>query len=129
MTWYQQQLKDPKWACRRVEFIAKNDGICHECRREHEQDNPLQVHHISYVRGMNLWDYPDELMLVICKGCHLERQCQDEEARYEFSRLCGKLTLWEVHEVKKAIRNLVDDGEWKVSMFDAYQAICKAAQK
>lgn len=39
----------------------------------------LQVHHLDYFIHHNPWDYPDDMLITLCKDCH-----QKEIARYKF---------------------------------------------
>lgn len=64
---YSDQLKSPKWQKRRLQVLESAGWKCCHCGKE---DRQLQVHHGAYLRGVDLWDYPDEMFHVLCDKCH-----------------------------------------------------------
>lgn len=125
MKTYAEKLKDPRWTCRRADIIEKNGGLCQQCGQGVGEVGPsLQIHHVAYIRSREPWDYPDELLICLCPTCHTNRQVHDEEARFEFARLIGRLSSWEVYSLSKKIREHLDAG-WKPKLFDAFEAIKK----
>ncbi len=69
---YAEKLKDPRWQRRRLEIMNRDDFRCLDCGSE---SNTLNVHHVIYRKKLDLWEYPDELLLTLCSRCH--------EARHE----------------------------------------------
>jgi hypothetical protein len=104
---YAEKLRDPRWRCRRAERIE-------------QAGEPLEVHHVIYIRRRDPWDYPDELLLVLCGTCHTDRQVHDEEAQVEFARMCARLKSFEVYEISKGLRGLNDSEGWKPKVHDAF---------
>jgi hypothetical protein len=119
---YAQKLQDPRWRCRRADLIQKAGFCCTECNAEQEVDGPLDFHHVIYIRRRDPWDYPDELLLVLCGTCHTDRQVHDEEAQVEFARMCARMSSFAVYELSKAIRGSLDR-EWAPKIHDAYAAL------
>lgn len=82
---YAKQLMDARWQVRRSEVMRAANFTCEECGMNAEElgriEVQLTVHHIFYIRGKMLWEYPDALLLCACKPCHFERQ-QIEEHIY-----------------------------------------------
>lgn len=66
---YSEQLKDPRWQKKRLEILQRDEFKCVQCDDEKSQ---LHVHHVYYLKGKYLWDYPDILLVTVCKTCHAE---------------------------------------------------------
>ena len=63
---YAQQLKSPEWKAKRLEILKRDDYKCTKCG----ETKKLHVHHLSYTSGCNAWEYPNENLITLCKGCH-----------------------------------------------------------
>lgn len=75
MKTYQEKLKDPRWQeCR--ERILERDGYeCKKCGGF----NILQVHHKEYkTHTSDPWDYPDDVLITLCKKCHSSLHLKEE---------------------------------------------------
>lgn len=121
---YAEKLQDPRWTVRRREVMQSKCGRCQECGRDNDEVGPLQVHHVTYLRGVEPWDHPDELLRLICRECHFERQIQDEEAQVEFARLLNRLDKNHVRAIAKRIRGINQpDSEYPL-IFDAFKSLC-----
>lgn len=66
---YSEQLKDPRWQKKRLEILNRDEFKCVQCDDDKSQ---LHVHHVYYLKGKYLWDYPDFLLVTVCKTCHSE---------------------------------------------------------
>lgn len=64
---YREKLSDPRWQRRRLEILSANDFACENCG---DKKKTLHVHHRSYRRGANPWDYKDSELACVCDGCH-----------------------------------------------------------
>lgn len=64
---YKGQLKDPRWAQRRREIMERDNFTCQLCGKSNVK---LNVHHIRYIKGMNYWEYPGNLLITVCEVCH-----------------------------------------------------------
>lgn len=64
---FRSQLGDRRWDDRRRAYLRTVGGYCQSCKRG---DVPLQVHHIAYDTGKNLWDYDDTQLRAMCEPCH-----------------------------------------------------------
>lgn len=64
---YREKLRNPRWQRRRLEMMEVAGFACQHCGAE---DKTLAVHHRRYFRGRDPWEYPDELLLVLCEDCH-----------------------------------------------------------
>lgn len=68
---YSEQLQDRRWQRRRLERMSAEKWTCQRCGCI-RNEIALHVHHLEYVRGRDPWDYPDDVLLVICNPCHKE---------------------------------------------------------
>ena len=64
---YQEQLKKPEWKKKRLEILIRDNATCYLCGYTGIK---LNVHHISYIKGKKAWEYPDEMLFTVCRGCH-----------------------------------------------------------
>lgn len=64
---YSHQWLDPRWQKRRLEIMHRDGFRCTECDAD---DKTLNVHHVYYTRGADVWDYPDHALLTLCNDCH-----------------------------------------------------------
>jgi 5-methylcytosine-specific restriction endonuclease McrA len=66
---YEKQLRKPRWImlCKRLK--EKAGWKCTKCG---ETKKLLHVHHLKYINGHKVWEYPDELLVVLCCDCHDE---------------------------------------------------------
>ena len=74
---YAQQLKSPEWKAKRLEILKRDDYKCTKCG----ETKKLHVHHLSYTRGCNAWEYPNEQLITLCKGCHSEEHPESTRSR------------------------------------------------
>lgn len=57
------------WRARCLQIIRADGGKCCQCGRK-DPDVILQVHHKKYIPGRKPWEYPQEDLITLCKGCH-----------------------------------------------------------
>lgn len=68
---YGEKLKKSEWQKRRLEILTRDNFTCQKCK---DAGTELQVHHRHYINGREPWDYPNDLLVTLCRPCH-----QDEE--------------------------------------------------
>ena len=64
---YAELLRNPRWRERREEILFLDDYTCRDC---FDTESTLHVHHIYYEKGHFPWEYPDNLLITLCYGCH-----------------------------------------------------------
>lgn len=115
----------PKWKKRRKEILTRRGYKCENCK---SKDN-LQVHHKRYVKGRQLWQYPDKELQALCARCHraehgLEgemkicshRGCTSEiEPHFEYCFKHWKQDLEEREQAASLNQNKVRDLESQIS--------------
>ncbi len=64
---YWEKLKDPRWQRKRLEIMGRDSFMCMSCG---DKDNTLNVHHKTYKKGAEPWEYNDENFITLCDDCH-----------------------------------------------------------
>lgn len=68
---YREKLLDPKWQQRKSAIQIRDKFTCQKCGNKNET---LSVHHRHYIKGRQPWDYPDNLLVLLCATCHKEEE-------------------------------------------------------
>lgn len=74
---YEEKLKLPSWQQRRLLILERDGWKCTYCGNDKRQ---LEVHHKIYLDLPNPEDYPNDLLITLCKTCHnkeLQRPVQE----------------------------------------------------
>lgn len=58
------------WHSFRREVMRLDNHACTLCGRKESEGVILQVHHKQYLQGRKPWEYPYQLCMTVCKGCH-----------------------------------------------------------
>lgn len=64
---YAEKFKDPKWQKKRLKILERDEWSCQKC---YDKNETLHVHHRRYIQGRDPWDYPDSVLITLCKPCH-----------------------------------------------------------
>lgn len=64
---YSEKLRDPRWQRKRLEVMQRDNFTCRSCK---STTTTLNVHHISYTKGAEPWEYELEDLLTLCEDCH-----------------------------------------------------------
>lgn len=64
---YSEKLKHPKWQKKRLEVLEKANFTCELCG---ETEVPLHVHHKTYQKNKDPWEYHTSLLAAYCSDCH-----------------------------------------------------------
>lgn len=65
---YSEQLKTKEWKEKRDLIIVRDKFCCKNCNSTYN----LQVHHKKYIFGRMAWEYPDSLLITLCRKCHIK---------------------------------------------------------
>ena len=96
---YGEKLADVRWKRRRDELLRRSNYTCCECHVPLTKGRmDLQVHHVVYISCLDPWDYPDELLLVVCDWHHKERQAIEQAIFVEVGK---HLATLDVHEMRR----------------------------
>jgi len=66
---YEEQLQTSAWLSKRSEIMQRDNFVCSKCLCDN-LENKLEVHHIAYYLDRNAWEYPDYLLVTLCRDCH-----------------------------------------------------------
>lgn len=73
---YSDKLKDPRWQKMRLEILNRDEFSCQRCG---DSESTLHVHHLSYEKGKEPWDYVLENFMTLCQSCHdSEYECRSK---------------------------------------------------
>ena len=64
---YKEQYLNPQWQKKRLEILERASWRCELCK---DKEKTLHVHHRAYISGNDVWDYPNEYLVCLCKDCH-----------------------------------------------------------
>jgi hypothetical protein len=70
--WYREIRQHPEWFKLRTKVWARANNCCEHkgCTYSYDEKNPLDVHHIKYVKGKEPWDYPLDNFELLCRKHH-----------------------------------------------------------
>ncbi len=68
---YSEKLKDPRWQKMKSMIQIRDQFTCQKCG---DKGTTLHVHHRHYLGGRDPWDYPEQLLVLICAKCHEEEE-------------------------------------------------------
>ena len=91
---WREQLRDVRWKRRRDELLRRSNWTCCECGTPLTEGHmDLQIHHVVYLSCLPAWDYPDELLVVVCDWHHKERQAVEQAIYAEVGRHLATLNI------------------------------------
>lgn len=80
MTWL-ELLDDSRWQERKNFILLRDNHKCQHPKCKSRKHTSVQVHHIYYMPGRMPWEYPDEMLLTLCKYCH---ETENQRSRAEW---------------------------------------------
>ena len=104
MSTYSMKLKDPRWQKRRLEVFNRDDWTCQECG---SKTKTLNVHHKSYIYGLEPWEYEDDYLVTVCEVCHSMLSLKDELP--EIEKFCSDCLYDTVHSGTKYDLRTIND--------------------
>lgn len=94
---YTQKLRDVRWKRRRDDLLRQRNYTCCKCAQPLTSGTmDLQVHHVVYIPGLAPWDYPDELLLIVCPSYHRERAALEQAIYVEVGKHLATLAIPEL---------------------------------
>jgi len=64
---YWEKLRLPQWQRKRQDIMTRDNYTCVSCG---DNTKTLNVHHKTYRKGADPWDYDDENFVTYCEDCH-----------------------------------------------------------
>ncbi len=65
------RYRKKEWKDFRKRILEKVGYVCCKCGMK-KDEKELQLHHIQYIKGRMPWEYSENEVIILCKGCHLE---------------------------------------------------------
>lgn len=62
-----EDIQSEQWKAKRKEIIQRDNFTCCACGAF---GKTLNVHHLSYEKGKEYWDYPNSNFVTLCCDCH-----------------------------------------------------------
>jgi len=75
---YYEKLRSPEWQRKRLEIMQRDNFTCMSCGNK---EKTLNVHHKTYRKNAEPWDYPDENFVTYCQYCHEEMHMHFDEIK------------------------------------------------
>jgi 5-methylcytosine-specific restriction endonuclease McrA len=66
---YKTQLTTSAWLRVKYEVMKRDNFVCSECMCDNSE-RQLEVHHVAYYPNRMAWEYPDYLLVTLCRDCH-----------------------------------------------------------
>lgn len=76
---YSAKLADPRWQRKRLEIFNRDNWTCQHCK---DKTTQLEIHHTEYWAGKQPWDYPDDMLITVCRNCHGAEQVRFKHEEY-----------------------------------------------
>lgn len=73
---YNEQLKTSAWLRKKYEVMERDGFVCSKCLCDNAEKK-LEVHHIAYHPKRMAWEYPDYMLVTLCRDCHQEEHDND----------------------------------------------------
>lgn len=86
---YQEQLRDRRWQIKRTKILTRDNYLCQNVNCKHRDDHSvlIEVHHLEYIDNTMAWDYPDDMLVSLCRKCHESEQLRPKEEKYLINTL------------------------------------------
>ena len=103
MTSYKKgnQYFEFEWILKATEIKIRDNFTCQVCGNKRF----LNVHHILYIKGRKLWDYPNWYLITLCAFCHGQEHVYlnlIDKDQYKEQLLSGMLAI-DIHNKNKEL--------------------------
>jgi hypothetical protein len=93
------------WQLKSRQIKARDNFTCQYCGIK----NNLRVHHLIYLPGRKLHDYPGSYLITLCERCHLfEHACYDLVGKYHHEKLLSGMLSIDIYYKLKNREKLSD---------------------
>lgn len=73
---YKKQLTTSAWMRKKYDILSRDNFVCSQCLCDNAETK-IEVHHIAYFPNRKAWEYPDYLLVTLCRNCH-QKEHDDE---------------------------------------------------
>lgn len=115
---FKLQYLHPNWQKKRLEILERDEYCCQSCL---DSDSKLNVHHKSYVRDRDIWDYPNYYFTTLCDDCHNQFHEKIEMFNDALARMDNSDYNWIMFHLKEPIGSVLSkavDDEFKRAEFE-----------
>ena len=70
MATYKEKLSDRRWQKKRNSILERDEYKCQSTSCNSGDKSLLHVHHLAYLGDLEPWEYPDDMLVTLCKTCH-----------------------------------------------------------
>ena len=94
---FTKQYKHDKWQKKRLEILRRDKWKCRCCG---ETNISLDVHHLYYDVGCLIWDYDNEVLVSLCRDCHIKIHVDLKKVSglIAFKLLCAEIDMIEIDQ-------------------------------
>ena len=125
----QDKYLSPLWQRKRLEILSESSFKCTKCG---DKQNTLHVHHWSYKKRNEPWEYENSNFLCVCLHCHAEIEAiKKEKPKYNCNapNRIRRLCLGNGVSFSKKIMTLKQLGDsFTVKTEVERQAVCRMAK-
>lgn len=89
MTWL-DKLDDKRWQHRKNLILERDNYRCRNSKCKSPQHTSVQVHHLYYIGDWEPWEYPDDMLITLCKYCHEKENDRSRGEQYLLNTLKSK---------------------------------------
>lgn len=101
---YSEKLKDPRWQKKRLEIFNRDEFACSVC---FDTESTLCVHHKHYIKNLEPWEYPNELLTTLCSSCHeYETENMSLAENKLIQALKEKFFSFEIEELASSVKRM-----------------------
>ena len=108
MSTYYQKLKSPQWQRVRLRIMERDNFTCWICG---DKNNTLNIHHKTYRKGAEPWEYDDENFVTLCESCHHKSHERIEAVKNNMMNQSYFIVLDAMNEGGKKLHHLCSFAE------------------
>ncbi len=102
---YAGKLNDVRWQKVKNAIQIRDQFTCQKCGKK--EGKALEVHHRHYMIGRDPWDYPEQLLVLLCRECHQE----EEDIKDILTEMIPSLHYWGYFntDIRDIVNKLIQD--------------------
>lgn len=108
MSTYYEKLRSPQWQRKRLEIMQRDNFTCWTCG---DTRGTLNVHHKTYRKNTEPWDYEDSNFVTLCEPCHKKSHERIEMAKNAITQQSYCLVLDAMNQSGKKSNQLANYAE------------------
>lgn len=111
------KYKHPKWQEKRLKVMDEAGFKCLICG---DKDSTLNVHHISYLKNRDPWEYENNELVCLCEGCHAEMHATEDRLKeaLHLYKVFSYQTVQGLEELIGYLTASTQDGPFRIKAHD-----------